>query len=73
MFKQMPMDVRKDIASVVGFAETPFVLSSPPDSPFNSVAELTAYLEVERRQSNLWQRDDKRAGIDRHISAKGRS
>jgi tripartite-type tricarboxylate transporter receptor subunit TctC len=45
VFKQMPMDVRKDIVSVVGLAETPFVLCVAPDSPINSVAELTAYLK----------------------------
>ena len=45
VFKQMPMDVRKDIMSVVGFAETPFVLCVAPDSPINSVAELTAFLK----------------------------
>jgi tripartite-type tricarboxylate transporter receptor subunit TctC len=45
VFKQMPMDVRKDIVSIVGFAETPFVLCVAPDSPINSIAELTAFLK----------------------------
>ena len=45
VFKQMPLDVRKDIVSIVGFAETPFVLCVAPDSPINSVADLTAYLK----------------------------
>lgn len=45
VFKQMPMDVRKDLVSVVGLAETPFVLAVAPDSPINSVADLTAYLK----------------------------
>lgn len=45
VFKQMPLDVRKDIASIVGFAETPFLLCVAPDSPINSIAELTAYLK----------------------------
>jgi tripartite-type tricarboxylate transporter receptor subunit TctC len=45
VFKQLPLDVRKDIVSIVGFAETPFVLCVAPDSPINSVADLTAYLK----------------------------
>ena len=45
VFKQMPLDVTKDIVSIVGFAETPFVLCVAPDSPINSVSELTAYLK----------------------------
>jgi len=45
VFKQMPMDVRKDIVPTVGFAETPFVLAVAPDSPINSIADLTAYLK----------------------------
>lgn len=45
VFKQMPLDVTKDIVSIVGFAETPFLLCVAPDSPINSIAELTAYLK----------------------------
>jgi tripartite-type tricarboxylate transporter receptor subunit TctC len=45
VFKQMPLDVKKDITSIVGFAETPFVLAVAPDSPINSVADLIAYLK----------------------------
>jgi tripartite-type tricarboxylate transporter receptor subunit TctC len=45
VFKQMPIDVSKDLISVVGFAETPFLLCVAPDSPINSIAELTAYLK----------------------------
>jgi tripartite-type tricarboxylate transporter receptor subunit TctC len=45
IFKQMPMDVTKDIVSIVGYAETPFVLCVAPDSPINSIAELTAFLK----------------------------
>jgi tripartite-type tricarboxylate transporter receptor subunit TctC len=45
VFKQMPLDVTKDIVSIVGFAETPFVLAVAPDSPINSIAELTAYVK----------------------------
>jgi tripartite-type tricarboxylate transporter receptor subunit TctC len=41
----MPLDVTKDIVPTVGFAETPFVLAVAPDSPINSVAELTAFLK----------------------------
>jgi tripartite-type tricarboxylate transporter receptor subunit TctC len=45
VFKQMPLDVTKDIVATVGFAETPFILAVAPDSPINSIAELTAYLK----------------------------
>ncbi|MGZ5834683.1 MAG: Bug family tripartite tricarboxylate transporter substrate binding protein [Xanthobacteraceae bacterium] len=45
VFKQLPLDVTKDIVSIVGFAETPFVLCVAPDSPLNSIADLTAYLK----------------------------
>src|SRR5262245_44191962 len=45
VFKQMPLDVRKDIVPIVGFAETPFVLCVAPDSPINSVADLTAFIK----------------------------
>jgi tripartite-type tricarboxylate transporter receptor subunit TctC len=45
VFKQMPLDVTKDIVSIAGFAETPFVLCVAPDSPINSVADLVAYLK----------------------------
>lgn len=44
-FKQMPLDVRKDLVPIVGFAETPFVLAVAPDSPLNSVADLTAFIK----------------------------
>jgi tripartite-type tricarboxylate transporter receptor subunit TctC len=45
IFKQMPVDVTKDLVSIVGFAETPFILAVAPDSPINTVADLTAYLK----------------------------
>jgi len=45
VFKDMPLDVRKDIVPVVGFGETPFVLAVAPDSPINSIADLTAYIK----------------------------
>lgn len=45
VFKQMPLDVKKDIVPIVGFAETPFVLTVAPDSPIKTVADLTAYLK----------------------------
>jgi tripartite-type tricarboxylate transporter receptor subunit TctC len=41
----MPLDVRKDIVPIVGVAETPFVLAVAPDSPINSVADLTAFIK----------------------------
>jgi tripartite-type tricarboxylate transporter receptor subunit TctC len=45
IFKKMPLDVTKDIVPIVGFAETPFVLAVAPDSPINTVADLTAFLK----------------------------
>lgn len=45
IFKDMPMDVRKDIVPIVGFGETPFVLAVAPDSPINTVADLTALIK----------------------------
>ena len=45
VFKQMPLDVRKDLVPIVGIAETPFVLCVAPDSPINSIAELTAFIK----------------------------
>ncbi len=45
VFKDMPLDVRKDLVPVVGFAETPFVLCVAPDSPINSIADLTAFIK----------------------------
>jgi tripartite-type tricarboxylate transporter receptor subunit TctC len=45
VFKEMPLDVRKDLVPIVGFAETPFVLCVAPDSPINSVADLTAFIK----------------------------
>jgi len=45
VFKNMPMDVRKDIVPIVSFAETPFVLAVAPDSPINTVPELTAFIK----------------------------
>ncbi len=45
VFKTMPMDVQKDIVPIVGFAETPFVLAVAPDSPINSIADLTAFIK----------------------------
>jgi len=45
VFKEMPLDVKKDIIPIVGFAETPFVLAVAPDSPINSIADLTAFIK----------------------------
>jgi tripartite-type tricarboxylate transporter receptor subunit TctC len=45
VFKEMPLDVRKDLVPIVGFAETPFVLCVAPASPINSVADLTAFIK----------------------------
>src|SRR4029079_14224386 len=45
VFKQMPLDVRKDIVPIIGFAETPFVLAVAPDSPINTINDLTAFLK----------------------------
>ena len=72
VFKQMPLDVTKDIVPIVGFAETPFVLAVAPDSPINSIAELDGLSEVEGRQGDLRQRHHQRARLDRDLSAEGR-
>jgi tripartite-type tricarboxylate transporter receptor subunit TctC len=45
MFKQMPLDVTKDIEPLMSFGETPFVLAVAPNAPFKDVNELTAYLK----------------------------
>lgn len=45
VFKQMPLDVTKDLFPIVGFAETPFVICVAPDSPIKTVADLTALIK----------------------------
>jgi len=45
VFKEMPIDVTRDIVPIVSFAETPFVLTVAPDSRINSVADLSAYIK----------------------------
>jgi tripartite-type tricarboxylate transporter receptor subunit TctC len=45
MFKQMPLDVTKDIEPLMSFAETPFVLVVAPNSPVNNVKELTELMK----------------------------
>ena len=45
VFKKMPIDVTKDIVPIVSMAETPFVLAVAPNSPINSIPELTAYIK----------------------------
>jgi tripartite-type tricarboxylate transporter receptor subunit TctC len=45
IFKELPFNVRKDIVPIVGFGTTPFVLAVAPDSPINSVADLTAFIK----------------------------
>jgi tripartite-type tricarboxylate transporter receptor subunit TctC len=45
VFKNLPLDVRKDLVPIVSFCETPFVLAVSPQSPINSIKELTAYLK----------------------------
>src|SRR3972149_8478163 len=44
VFKSVPCDVRKDFVPVMHFGETPFVLCVAPNSPINSVADLTAFI-----------------------------
>ena len=41
VFKKMPLDVTKDIVPLMSFGETPFVLAVAPNSPINSMKELT--------------------------------
>jgi len=43
--ENMPVDVRKDLVPIMGFGETPFVLAVAPDSPINTVADLTAFIK----------------------------
>jgi tripartite-type tricarboxylate transporter receptor subunit TctC len=43
--QNMPVDVRKDLVPIMGFGETPFVLTVAPDSPINTVADLTAFIK----------------------------
>ncbi len=45
VFKNLPFDIRTDLIPIVGFAETPFVLAVAPDSPFKTVADLTAFIK----------------------------
>jgi len=45
IFKNMPLDVTKDIVPIVGFAQTPFVLVVAGDSPIKTVADLTAFIK----------------------------
>jgi tripartite-type tricarboxylate transporter receptor subunit TctC len=46
VFKTMPLDVRKDLVPVMHFGETPFVLCVAPNSPINTVADLTAFIKT---------------------------
>jgi tripartite-type tricarboxylate transporter receptor subunit TctC len=45
LYKTVPYDPIKDFASVTTLAKLAFVLTVRPDSPFNTAAELTAYLK----------------------------
>ena len=44
VFKNLPVDVTKDLVPITYFGETPFVLVVAPHSPINSVADLTAHI-----------------------------
>ena len=48
IFKQMPLDVTKDIEPLLSFGETPFVLAVGPNAPVNSVKELTEFLKSKK-------------------------
>jgi tripartite-type tricarboxylate transporter receptor subunit TctC len=45
IYKNMPFDVHRDLVPIVGFGETPFVLAVAPDSPVNTLADLTAFIK----------------------------
>jgi len=48
IFKQMPLDVTKDLEPLMSFGETPFVLAVSPTAPVNSVKELTQFLKAKK-------------------------
>jgi tripartite-type tricarboxylate transporter receptor subunit TctC len=48
LFKDLPFDTLKDFVPVASFAQIAFVLVVSPNSPYNSVAELTAHLKEKK-------------------------
>ena len=45
VFKQLPLDIRKDLVPVAAFAETPFVIAVAPDSPITDMKQLGAFIK----------------------------
>lgn len=41
-----PVDMRKDLAAVSAFAETPYVILASPNAPFKTLPELIAYAKA---------------------------
>jgi tripartite-type tricarboxylate transporter receptor subunit TctC len=72
VFKQMPLDVTKEIEPLMSFGETPFVLTVAPNSPINSVKELTAYLKSkDGKGTQGWATTIARAATVLYIQAAG--
>jgi len=72
VFKQMPLDVTKDIVPLMSFGETPFVLTVAPNSPVNSVKDLTAYLKSKNGKATQgWATTIARAATVLYIQAAG--
>jgi tripartite-type tricarboxylate transporter receptor subunit TctC len=52
LFKELPFDTLTDFVPVASFAQITFVLVVSPQSPINSIAELTAHLK--EKQDNIF-------------------
>jgi tripartite-type tricarboxylate transporter receptor subunit TctC len=52
LFKELPFDTMKDFKPIASFAQIGFMLVVAPNSPLNSVADLTAYLK--KKQDNIF-------------------
>jgi tripartite-type tricarboxylate transporter receptor subunit TctC len=48
LFKDLPFDTLKDFIPVASFAQIAFVVVVSPNSPYNSIAELTAHLKEKK-------------------------
>jgi tripartite-type tricarboxylate transporter receptor subunit TctC len=48
LFKDLPFDTLKDFVPVASFAQIAFVIVVSPNSPYNSIAELTAHLKEKK-------------------------
>ena len=48
LFKDLPFDTLKDFVPIASFAQIAFVVVVAPNSPINSIAELTAHLKQKK-------------------------